>query len=76
MQDGHDGTWVAHPGLIPLAREIFDAHMPGPNQLHRLREDVAVTAEDLLAVSRGGGGGRVLNECWAFGGERGVGIRG
>src|SRR5690606_6416440 len=32
--DGHDGTWVAHPGLVPLATEIFDAHMPGPNQLH------------------------------------------
>jgi malate synthase len=48
VQDGHDGTWVAHPGLVPLARAVFDAHLPGPNQLERLREDVHVTAEDLL----------------------------
>ncbi len=51
--DGHDGTWVAHPGLVPIAREIFDRLMPGPNNLQRLREDVAVTAEDLLAVPGG-----------------------
>jgi malate synthase len=50
---GHDGTWVAHPGLIPLAREIFDAHMPGPNQLHNLRADVAVSRDDLLAAPAG-----------------------
>ena len=42
--DGHDGTWVAHPGLVPVAREVFDAKMPTPNQLHRKREDVRVTA--------------------------------
>ena len=36
--DGHDGTWVAHPGLVPIAMEVFDAQMPGPNQLDRLRE--------------------------------------
>jgi malate synthase len=51
--DGHDGTWVAHPGLVPVAREIFDRHMPGPNQLERLREDVHVTAADLLRVPEG-----------------------
>ena len=51
--DGHDGTWVAHPGLVPLAGEIFDRHMPGPNQLERLREDVQVTAADLLRVPGG-----------------------
>lgn len=50
VKDGHDGTWVAHPGLIPIARRVFDENMPGPNQLHRLREDVCVTAKDLLAV--------------------------
>jgi malate synthase len=50
---GHDGTWVAHPGLIPLAREIFDAHMPGPNQLQNLRADVAVSRDDLLAAPAG-----------------------
>jgi malate synthase len=53
VRDGHDGTWVAHPGLVPIAREIFDAHMPGPNQLDRLREDVHVTAADLVRVPEG-----------------------
>jgi malate synthase len=51
--DGHDGTWVAHPGLVPLAKAIFDEHMPQPNQLDRLREDVSVTAADLVAVPTG-----------------------
>jgi malate synthase len=51
--DGHDGTWVAHPGLVPVAKEEFDAAMPGLHQLDRLREDVAVRAEDLLEVPRG-----------------------
>jgi malate synthase len=46
--NGHDGTWVAHPGLVPVALEAFDAVMPGPNQIDRLREDVHVTAADLL----------------------------
>ena len=39
-RDGHDGTWVAHPGLVGLARDIFDKHMPTPNQIFRKREDV------------------------------------
>jgi malate synthase A len=52
-RDGHDGTWVAHPGLVPVAREVFDAHMPGANQLHRLREDVRVSVDDLLQVPTG-----------------------
>lgn len=51
--DGHDGTWVAHPGLVPIAREIFDAKMPTPNQIARLREDVTVAASDLLTVPQG-----------------------
>lgn len=51
--DGHDGTWVAHPGLVGLARDIFDAEMPTPNQIHRKREDVAVTADDMRAVPEG-----------------------
>jgi malate synthase len=51
--DGHDGTWVAHPGLVALAREIFDRLMPRPNNLQRLREDVEVSADDLLAVPNG-----------------------
>jgi len=51
--DGHDGTWVAHPGLVGIAREIFDKHMPAPNQIDRTRDDVAVTAKDLLVVPQG-----------------------
>jgi malate synthase len=51
--DGHDGTWVAHPGLVPLAREVFDRLMPEANQVHRQRQDVDVKASDLLAVPSG-----------------------
>ena len=51
--DGHDGTWVAHPGLVPLAREVFDRLMPQPNQIDRLREDVSVSRADLLQVPSG-----------------------
>jgi malate synthase len=51
--DGHDGTWVAHPGLVPIAKEIFDQLMPEPNQIARRREDVAVSAKDLLTVPEG-----------------------
>jgi len=50
---GHDGTWIAHPALATIAREAFDALMPGPNQLGVLREDVKVTAQDLLTVPDG-----------------------
>jgi malate synthase len=50
---GHDGTWVAHPGLVPIAKEIFDRHMPEQNQIARKRDDVSVTAKDLLAVPDG-----------------------
>ena len=46
--DGHDGTWVAHPGLVAIARESFDKAMKTPNQIHRQRDDVQVTAKDLL----------------------------
>ncbi len=51
--DGHDGTWVAHPGLVPVAMEQFDAVMKTPNQIDKKREDVNVTAEDLVAVPEG-----------------------
>jgi malate synthase len=51
--DGHDGTWVAHPGLVDVAKREFDAAMKGPNQIDRLRDDVHVTAQDLLEVPRG-----------------------
>ncbi len=53
VTSGHDGTWVAHPGLVGIAREIFDTHMKGKNQLDRLRDDVAVGAKDLLEVTAG-----------------------
>ncbi len=53
VTDGHDGTWVAHPGLVPVAKAIFDEHMKGPHQLDRLREDVHVSAADLLQVVKG-----------------------
>ncbi|WP_110114352.1 malate synthase A [Bacillus sp. CGMCC 1.16541] len=51
--DGHDGTWVAHPGLVPVAMEVFDKVMTGKNQIDRKREDVQVTAENLLEVPQG-----------------------
>jgi malate synthase len=51
--DGHDGTWVAHPGLVAMVLEIFNRNMPTPNQISRLRDDVNVTAEDLLVVPPG-----------------------
>lgn len=53
VREGHDGTWVAHPDLVPVAKEVFDRLMPQPNQLDRLREDVHVTRDDLLRVHEG-----------------------
>lgn len=55
-KDGCDGTWLAHPDLVPLAREIFARNLNGkPNQRERLREDVTVTAEQILAIGVPGG---------------------
>jgi malate synthase len=51
--DGHDGTWVAHPGLVALAREAFDERMKGANQLERMRDDVRVGAAELLEAPVG-----------------------
>ena len=53
VRAGHDGTWVAHPGLVPIAKTIFDEHMPTPNQISKKREAVNITAKDLLAVPTG-----------------------
>ena len=50
---GHDGTWVAHPGLVATARAVFDEAMPGPNQIERSFDEVAVEAGDLFAVPSG-----------------------
>lgn len=48
VNDGCDGTWVAHPGLVEVAKAVFDQHMPSPNQIYRKRDDVKVSAGDLL----------------------------
>jgi malate synthase len=53
-RDGHDGTWVAHPGLVPVAMEAFNKEMPEPNQIHSCKQmDFTATADDLLAVPQG-----------------------
>jgi malate synthase len=51
--DGHDGTWVAHPGLVPVALEVFNRVMPQPNQIDKQLPDYHVTAEDLLQIPEG-----------------------
>jgi malate synthase len=53
VQNGHDGTWVAHPDLVPLAMSVFDKYMPTKNQIHEKREDVIVTEKDLLETPKG-----------------------
>ena len=53
VQAGHDGTWVAHPALVPVAQQIFDQYMPAPNQLDALRTNVQVSREQLLAAPNG-----------------------
>ena len=58
VKAGHDGTWVAHPGLVPVAKEIFDKYMPGPNQISPDQKSAqppsrTVQAQDLLAVPTG-----------------------
>ncbi|WP_110927199.1 malate synthase A [Bacillus massiliglaciei] len=52
-RDGHDGTWVAHPGMVSTAKEVFDLLVQKPNQIYRKREDVDVRAEQLLEVPEG-----------------------
>ncbi|MCA9923160.1 MAG: malate synthase A, partial [Anaerolineales bacterium] len=52
-KDGHDGTWVAHPGLVQIAKEQFDKFMPTPNQIDRKLEDLNISAADLLTVPQG-----------------------
>jgi malate synthase len=53
VREGHDGTWVAHPGLVAIAKEVFDREMKEPNQIARKRQDVHVAAADLLRVPGG-----------------------
>ena len=51
--NGHDGTWVAHPDLVPVAQQVFDRLMPQANQLSVLRDDIAVTSADMIKVHDG-----------------------
>ena len=53
VQDGHDGTWVAHPALVPIAKAIFDEHMTTPNQIEKQLEALVVTEDDLLKHPEG-----------------------
>ncbi|MEH7117547.1 malate synthase A [Neobacillus vireti] len=53
-RDGHDGTWVAHPGLVPVAMEVFNREMPTPNQIHTAKQQkITITQTDLLEVPNG-----------------------
>ena len=54
VKAGHDGTWVAHPGLVPLARSVFDKYMPGENQLAVKRKEVEIKESDLLSTEFSG----------------------
>ncbi|CAD6198398.1 unnamed protein product [Caenorhabditis auriculariae] len=51
--DGHDGTWVAHPGLVPLAKQVFDDLMPTPNQIQKLLGNPMATSAELTAIPEG-----------------------
>lgn len=53
VKNGHDGTWVAHPGLVEVAMEVFNTYMPKANQIDNLRKDIHVTAADLLSLPEG-----------------------
>jgi malate synthase len=53
VREGHDGTWVAHPALVPVAKEVFDRLMPQPNQLDKLRDNLEVTRDALLQLHDG-----------------------
>lgn len=53
VKNGHDGTWVAHPALVDVAKKVFDEHMPQANQIHNKREDVITTANALIEIPKG-----------------------
>jgi malate synthase len=53
VKNGHDGTWVAHPGLVATALSEFNKHMPTPNQLHVSRSDVNISEQDLVEIPKG-----------------------
>lgn len=51
--NGHDGSWVSHPAFVPVCREVFDRHMPAPNQIDRRLDDVEIGQDELLQQPRG-----------------------
>jgi malate synthase len=51
--DGHDGTWVAHPGLVKIAKDVFDEKMPQPNQVNKIPSNIKIEANDLLLAEKG-----------------------
>lgn len=53
VQDGHDGTWVAHPALVAIAKQVFDEYMPEPNQITKQQAPLNITAKDLLTIPEG-----------------------
>ena len=53
VRNGHDGTWVAHPGLVPVAKKIFDELMPDKNQIDKKFEEYSITEENLLEIPTG-----------------------
>lgn len=53
VQDGHDGTWVAHPALVPIAMEVFNAQLSGPNQIAKTLDNLSISAQDLVAKPQG-----------------------
>ncbi|HEY2153081.1 MAG TPA: hypothetical protein VGH34_19880, partial [Vicinamibacterales bacterium] len=53
VREGHDGTWVAHPALVPIAKEVFDQGMPAPNQVTRQRDDIVANAAVLVEAPTG-----------------------
>jgi malate synthase len=53
VTDGHDGTWVAHPGLVPIAKGVFDEGMPSANQIDKQLPKLKITAQDLITVPTG-----------------------
>lgn len=53
VKNGHDGTWVAHPGLVPIAMEVFNKYMPTPNQINIKLDKLSVTEDDLLKIPKG-----------------------
>merc|ERR1712169_84079 len=67
VKNGHDGTWVAHPGLVKIAMDVFNKYMPKANQLEKLREDDHISATDLIAIPDGTITERVFERTFQWG---------